>query len=364
MTLWTIEHRVFAYDSFVKNNESVTAVQHEFRRHFKIHRNDSVPARNTILRWVKSLRTRGTIQNARPVGAPRTVRSRENVKRVRQALLRSPRRSARRHSTELGISARSVRRILHEDLHFHPYKVVISQQLKPTDHEQRLNFARQMKTIFEANDNLTLLMSDEAHFHLNGMVNTQNFRYWATENPREIHERPLHSPKVTVWCAMGKTAIIGPYFFEDNHGNAVTVNSERYIEMINSFFVPALRRRHMTIQHVWFQQDGATAHTARASMAVLRPLFKDHLISRFADTPWPPRSPDLSMCDYFLWGHLKACVYVHRPRTLDELQNAVRVEVAQIDRAMLERVEANFHQRLQKCIDENGHHMRDVVFHT
>ena len=189
--------------------------------------------------------------------------------------------------------------------------MVISQQLKPTDHEQRLNFARQMKTIFEANDNLTLLMSDEAHFHLNGMVNKQNFRYWATENPREIYKRPLHSPKVTVWCAMGKTAIIGPYFFEDNHGNAVTVNSERYIEMINSFFVPALRRRHITIQHVWFQQDGATAHTARASMAVLRPLFKDHLISRFADTPLPPRSPDLSMCDYFLWGHLKACVYVH-----------------------------------------------------
>ena len=176
ITLWTIEHRVFANDSFVKNNESVTAVQHEFRRRFKIHRNDSVPARNTILRWVKSLRTRGTLQNARPVGAPRTVRSQENVKRVRQALLRSPRRSARRHSTELGISARSVRRILHEDLHFHPYKVVISQQLKPTDHEQRLNFARQMKTIFEANDNLTLLISDEAHFHLNGMVNKQNFR--------------------------------------------------------------------------------------------------------------------------------------------------------------------------------------------
>jgi len=88
ITLWTTEHRVFAYDSFVENNEFVTAVQHEFRRHFKIHRNDSVPARNTILCWVKSLRTRGTLQNARPVGAPRTVRSQESVERVGQALFR------------------------------------------------------------------------------------------------------------------------------------------------------------------------------------------------------------------------------------------------------------------------------------
>ena len=26
-------------------------------------------------------------------------------------------------------------------------------------------------------------MTDEAHFHMNGFVNKQNFRYWAVENP-------------------------------------------------------------------------------------------------------------------------------------------------------------------------------------
>jgi len=364
MVPWTIEHRVFAYDSYVKNNESVTAVRREFRRHFNIHRNQAVPTHKTIVRWVNSLRTRGTLMNRRPVGAPRTVRTPENVERVRQAILRSPNRSARRHSIELGIGNRSVRRILHEDMHFHPYKLVVVQQLKAGDYAQRLNFAGQMKAIFEANDNVILLMSDEAHFHLNGMVNQQNCRYWALENPRELHERPLHSPKVTVWCAVGKAAVIGPYFFEDNNGNAVTVNSERYTEMINNFFVPELRRKRLPIRRVWFQQDGATAHTARASMDVLRPLFGDRLISRFANTTWPPRSPDLSICDYFLWGYLKARVYEHKPRTLDDLKEAIRVEVAQIDRAMLERVEANFQERLQKCINENGHHMKDIVFQT
>lgn len=134
--------------------------------------------------------------------------------------------------------------------------------------------------------------------------------------------------------------------------------------MIQNFFVPELRRKRIPIQRVWFQQDGATAHTARASMNVIRPLFPDRLISKFGDIHWPPRSPDLSMCDFFLWGHLKARVYEHKPRTLEELKNAIRVEVAQIDRAMLERVYANFEERLQKCINDNGHHMGDVVFHT
>ena len=93
-------------------------------------------------------------------------------------------------------------------------------------------------------------------------------------------------------------------------------------------------------------------------------LFSDRLISRFANTPWLPRAPDLSICDYFLWECLKVRVYEHNPRTLKDLKEAIRVEVAQIDWAMLERVEANFQERLQKCININGQHMKDIVLQT
>ena len=182
--------------------------------------------------------------NKRPPEASRTVRTPENVERVRQALLRSPSRSARRHSSELGLSSRSLRRILHLDLHFHPYKLVVVQQLKPGDYAQRVTFAHEMQAIFQHNDNLILCMSDEARFHLNGMVNQQNCRYWASENPKQLHGRRLHRPKVTVWCAMGKIGVIGSYFFEEDNGNAVNVNSERYIEMINNFFWIFYKSRH------------------------------------------------------------------------------------------------------------------------
>ena len=42
-----------------------------------------------------------------------------------------------------------------------------------------------MLDMFEENENLTLIMNDEVHFHPNGTVNKQNFRYWASENPHE-----------------------------------------------------------------------------------------------------------------------------------------------------------------------------------
>jgi hypothetical protein len=54
------------------------------------------------------------------------------------------------------------------------------------------------------------------------------------------------------------------------------------------------------LENVWFQQDGATAHTARISLGVLQQMFPGRLVSLRGDIGWPARSPDLSMCDFFL----------------------------------------------------------------
>ena len=78
------------------------------------------------------------------------------------------------------------------------------------DYAQRVDFAVRMQVILEENENAIIIMSDEAHFHLNGTVNKQNLRHWAPENPRNIHERPLHSARVTLWCAVAPFGVIGP----------------------------------------------------------------------------------------------------------------------------------------------------------
>lgn len=180
-----------------------------------------------------------------------------------------------------------------------------------------------------------VFFSDEAHFYLSGCVNKQNFRYWSADNPRVIHEKPLHCEKVTVWCAVSEMGIIGPYFFEEGN-RAATVNSERYIAMIRNFFAPAFAE--LNVQNAWFQQDGATAHTSRASLQLLREMFPGRLISLRGDIPWPARSPDLTPCDFFLWGYLKGQVFKHRPRTVRELKDVMRLESRRIPHEMLVRV--------------------------
>ena len=70
-------------------------------------------------------------------------------------------------------------------------------------------------------------------------------------------------------------------FFENEQGKAVTVNDDRYRAMLNEFLFTKIEEED--IVNIWFQQDGATCHTAEATLDVLRPVFEDHIISRRAD---------------------------------------------------------------------------------
>ena len=226
----------------LKNGESVTEIQRFFKRRFNIGHHGNVPSRNSIFRWVNALRMTGSLLKTKPPGPARTARTPGNVDRVIEAIIQSPRRSARRHSAELGISQSTVQQIIHKDLAFQLYKIMTVQQLNPRDNQQRLSFCQTMLDMFEEKEDLTLIMSDEVHFHLNGTLIKQNFQYWASENPRELHQRPLYSPKVTVWCGLEKCGIFGLFFFEEGK-ETTTVTSDRYIRMFENCFLPELRRR-------------------------------------------------------------------------------------------------------------------------
>ncbi|GFU87858.1 uncharacterized protein TNCV_964141 [Trichonephila clavipes] len=109
--------------------------------------------------------------------------------------------------------------------------------------------------------------------------------------------------------------------------------------MITNFFIPELNNHY--VQELWFQQDGATCHTARATIDLLKDTFGVRLISRFGPVNWPPRSCDLTPLDYFLWGYVKSLVYADKPQTLDRLEDNIRRVIADIRPQMLGKVIEN-----------------------
>ncbi|GFX15139.1 uncharacterized protein TNCV_2708451 [Trichonephila clavipes] len=114
--------------------------------------------------------------------------------------------------------------------------------------------------------------------------------------------------------------------------------------MINNFFIPELNNHD--VQDLWFQQDGATCHTARATIDLLKDTFGDRLISRFGPVNWPPRSCDLTPLDYFLWGYVKSLVYADKPQTLDHLEDKIRHVVPIYGHKCWKKVIENWTSRL------------------
>ena len=87
------------------------------------------------------------------------------------------------------------------------------------------------------------------HFRLFGKkvnkVNKKICRIWGSENPNVIIEKPLYPQRVAVWCGFWYFGIIGPFFFFNEQGAAVTVNGERYRAMLNEFLFPKIEEDDM-----------------------------------------------------------------------------------------------------------------------
>jgi len=112
---------------------------------------------------------------------------------------------------------------------------------------------------------------------------------------------------------------------------------------------------------LWFQQDGATANTAVISIAAFRSLFPQRKIYRFGDVPWPPRSPDLTAPDFFLWGYLKSKVYSTRPTDLHALKEKIQEEIAKCLEEKLQAFMHRFLTRVHTCTEEGGGRLKDIV---
>lgn len=341
---FSIQQRVFLVKTYWCT-KSLIETQRAFRRQFNVR---NIPTRATILSMVRKLETTGSLLSE--TGKKRSVMSQECVNDVRERFVNSPKKSLRRLSQETGYSYGTCQRAA-KKAGLRAYRVHVVHQLKEPDAEKRMRYCQWFQALLIATPDILSItwFTDEAWFHLSGYINTQNSRYWAAENPNIIHEAPLHPEKVGVWCAVSATRIVGPIFYDTK------VNTAVYGRIFNTF-VEQLDDIELT--EGYFQQDGATCHTSGDSMKLIASFFGDRLVSK---NLWPPRSPDLTSPDFFLWGYLKDRVYKNRPRSLAELREAIRNEISNINEDTLRKTSQNMVRRVQLCMDAGGGHFQHLL---
>jgi len=109
-----------------------------------------------------------------------------------------------------------------------------------------------------------------------------------------------------------------------------------------------------TRRDFWFQQDEAPPHWAILVRNWLNINFHNRWIGRGGPVTWLPRSPDLTPCDFFLWGYLKQIIYKVPVTDVNDLQQRIRSACDNVTPEMLKNVEKGTMRRLQQCILHDG----------
>lgn len=269
-----------------------------------------------------------------------------------------PKSSVREGEEEIGVSKSRIHRVL-KKYKFKSYvEGRLVQKLRPGDAERRLNFCQHIERLILEDQNFlnTIIWTDESNFSNNGMYNRRNNRIWSRQNPlriRETNDQVRFS--FNCWCGIVSNRVLLIHFYEG------TLNTERYLEILEILRneinnLPDADRRNLI-----FQQDGAPAHNSRRTAEFLNEYFPSW-IGTFGQIRWPPRSPDLTPLDFFLWGYVKDLVYRNRYNSVQELQNEVKRIISNIHHAKISKSTGReIIKRVRICIQQNGSHFEHLI---
>lgn len=322
-------------------------------RFHQMHPARPKPSHTGIAKLFRKFRATASVFNRPKPGRPRSETSENNEVLVLACVDMKMQQSLREVSMDTGTSLTSVWRILRRHK-FHPYGLFLTQELKETDYGLRMDFCEEMELRLRDADFLgKVCFSDESTFHISGYVNRHNCRYWSQENPHVFREEHTQYPqKRNVWAGILGSEIIGPFFIDGN------LNGPKYLDLLITHVVPAMKEsaanQNIPWEEVFFQQDGAPPHFSVDVRNYLNEIFPNRWIGRKGPILWPPRSPDLTSLDFFLWGYLKDKVFRTRPENLDEMCNRI-LEFSRLpDADMFKRVRESFEERILLCMHEGG----------
>lgn len=267
--------------------------------------------------------------------------------------------SIRQLESRTGLSYSTVHRIFKKHK-FNPYRTRKVHRLFDRDFQPRMDYCHWFLESTQVNQNfpLKILYTDEAHVSSNGLFNRYNSYTWAQENPHVTVEMVNQGRfGFNVWAGVFSGQIVGPYIFNEN------LNHHRYIEIVEDIVEPFFENMPLInyAEPFYYQQDGAPSHTARAVTNFLDRLFGEYWIGSRGPVNWPARSPDLTLCDFYLWGKVKDKTFRHHPENRQDLEDHLLDAFDSLRNIELINAARHTSKRCRLCIRENGHHFEHLL---
>lgn len=304
-----------------------------------------------VYRTVCRLIDTGSIQDRPRSGRPRTARTKDRVKRIREKIRYNPIRSGRKMAKDEETSERSMRRILKKELHYKPYKKCKRHGLSDKQRAERVKRAKMLLERQNAESVEKIVFSDEKLFNTEAKFNAQNDRIYAlciedvSEKVRTVSTFQ-NKNSVMVWtgiCQNGKL----PLKFVDK---GVKIDQEYYKnEILETTLLHNIGSLYPDGQWT-FQQDSAPAHKAKKVQEWLRANCPNFISSE----EWPACSPDLNPLDYCIWGTLEARVNATPHRSIESLKTKLVKEWEDLPMELVSAAIGCWRKRLALVIQHKG----------
>lgn len=201
-----------------------------------------------------------------------------------------------------------------------------------------------------------ILWTDESCFNREGITNLHNLHHWALkgQNPHVKRQTSFQQKfSVNVWAGVIGRHLIGPHYLPGR------LTGHAYLEFLQTTLAELLFQIPVFNEHVpiVFQHDGCPAHFQREVRDHLDNSFPNSWIGRGGPIPWPPRSPDLTPLDFFVWGRAKELVYFTEVPTREVLIERINAAfVTMRDEMRLATVTVEVRKRCRACIRNRGKH--------
>ena len=207
-----------------------------------------------------------------------------------------------------------------------------------------------------------LFFSDEKNFTVSEAYNRRNARYVSFDGDTPAYNvryatSTKHPASLMFLGVVASTGEVSPpIWFKKKE----RLTAAKYIEILDKKLLPWMVK--VAEDHpvgpgggpspFTFQQDGAPAHTAKATQDLLRERLGHR--GFWTKNMWPPNSPDLNPLDYSIWNEVasKACSKPHS--SAEMLKSIVNRVWSDLDAAYLLGTCQNFRKRLEKVIAVDG----------
>ena len=122
-------------------------------------------------------------------------------------------------------------------------------------------------------------------------------------------------------------------------------------------FSDQLTNKHF--ERLMWAQDGAPSHRFHMVSNLLNDMFDNRVIGLGYQVECPPWSPDLTPCDFFLWGYLKSKVFVSPPDSVDDLRHRIQNEFENLRQKphIIKRAMHSMARRVYLCTENDGRHV-------